>query len=94
MLHDRRSVAEMLTDLRKREGVTQAKLAEQLGVSQSWVSQIENKGPSSIEQMCDYLHALGISWRISKWVDPINPDQFASSNKGPKDAKGLLYGPR
>ena len=84
----------MLTDLRKQEGVTQAKLAEQLGVSQSWVSQIENKGPSSIEQMCQYLHALGISWRINKWVDPINPDQFIASKKSPKDARGLLYGPR
>lgn len=92
--HDRQTVGEMLTHLRKAEGLTQAEVAANMGVSQSRISQIENDGPATIDQLCSYMQALKISWRISKWIDPINPDESKRTMQSPKSAKGLLYRPR
>ena len=79
-----------MTMLRKGEGLTQAEVAARMGVSQSRVSQIENDGPATTEQLCAYMSALRISWRITKWKDPIT---FPPLKKPPKTAQSLLYGP-
>lgn len=94
MFHDRKTVGEMLTSLRKEEGITQAELAEQLGVSQARISQIENEGPATVKQLCEYMNALEISWRLMKWTDPVSPEEHKRTKKSPSSAQGLLYGPR
>ncbi|MBF0807743.1 XRE family transcriptional regulator [Rothia nasimurium] len=56
-----------LRELRKDTGITQAQLAERLGVSQHRVSQIENGNLPNvkIETLQKYLEALGTSITIS-----------------------------
>lgn len=79
-----------MTLLRKGEGLTQAEVAARMSVSQSRISQLESKGPATIEQLCVYMEALGTSWRITKWQDPVNLPPLKSP---PKSAQSLLYGP-
>jgi transcriptional regulator with XRE-family HTH domain len=88
-------IGEMLTLLRKTEGLTQAELGARMGISQSRISQIESKGPKTSQQLCDYLNALAISWRIMKWSDPSPPNKGPLGKVSPpRKAKDLLYRPK
>jgi DNA-binding XRE family transcriptional regulator len=51
--------AEYLTEMRKRVGLTQAEVAEAMGVSQQRVSAIENGAVAELATLSDYIRALG-----------------------------------
>ncbi len=54
------SISSAMIKLRKKMGLTQKELAERLGVSQSWVSKLENaNNDHQIESILRYLKALG-----------------------------------
>ena len=60
--HQRRVLAvraEYLTEIRKRAGLTQAEVAEAMGVSQQRVSAIENGSVAELSTLADYIRALG-----------------------------------
>jgi DNA-binding XRE family transcriptional regulator len=51
--------AEYLTEMRKKAGLTQAEVAESMGVSQQRVSAIESGSVAELATLADYIHALG-----------------------------------
>jgi transcriptional regulator with XRE-family HTH domain len=51
--------AEYLTEMRKKAGLTQAEVAQVMGVSQQRVSVIESGGVAELATLADYIHALG-----------------------------------
>jgi DNA-binding XRE family transcriptional regulator len=51
--------AQYLTDMRKKAGLTQAEVAEAMGVSQQRVSAIENGSVAELATLADYIRALG-----------------------------------
>jgi DNA-binding XRE family transcriptional regulator len=51
--------AEYLTEMRKRVGLTQAEVAEAMGVSQQRVSAIENGSVAELSTLAAYIRALG-----------------------------------
>jgi DNA-binding XRE family transcriptional regulator len=51
--------AEYLTEMRKKAGMTQAEVAEAMGVSQQRVSAIENGAVAELATLADYIRALG-----------------------------------
>lgn len=53
-----------LADLRRAAGLTQCQLAERLGVSQSWVSQVESETDVRLSTLAAYVAALGSDLRL------------------------------
>lgn len=51
--------AQCLTDMRKKAGLTQAEVAEAMGVTQQRVSAIESGSVAELATLADYIHALG-----------------------------------
>lgn len=51
--------AEYLTEMRKQTGMTQAEVAEVMGVSQQRVSAIESGSVAELSTLADYIRALG-----------------------------------
>lgn len=51
--------AECLTEMRKQASMTQAEVAEAMGVSQQRVSAIESGSVAELATLADYIHALG-----------------------------------
>ena len=51
--------AEYLTEMRKKAGMTQAEVAEVMGVSQQRVSAIESGSVAELATLADYIRALG-----------------------------------
>ena len=51
--------AEYLTEMRKKAGLTQAEVAEAMGVSQQRVSAIESGAVAELATLGDYIRALG-----------------------------------
>ena len=51
--------ADYLAEMRKKAGLTQAEVAETIGVSQQRVSAIENGAVAELAILADYIHALG-----------------------------------
>ena len=51
--------SECLTEMRKQAGLTQAEVAEAMGVSQQRVSAIESGGIAELATLADYIRALG-----------------------------------
>lgn len=51
--------AEYLTEMRKKAGLTQAEVAEAMGVSQQRVSAIESGSVAELATLADYICALG-----------------------------------
>jgi DNA-binding XRE family transcriptional regulator len=51
--------AEYLTEMRKKAGLTQAEVAEAMGVSQQRVSAIESGSVAELAAPADYIRALG-----------------------------------
>jgi DNA-binding XRE family transcriptional regulator len=56
--------ARYLTDMRKKGGLTQAEVAEAIGVSQQRVSAIEAGSVAELATLADYIHALGGELKI------------------------------
>jgi DNA-binding XRE family transcriptional regulator len=50
---------EYLTEMRKKAGMTQAEVAEAMGVTQQRVSAIERGSIAELATLADYIHALG-----------------------------------
>jgi DNA-binding XRE family transcriptional regulator len=51
--------AEYLIEMRKKAGLTQADVAQAMGVSQQRVSAIENGAVAELATLADYIRALG-----------------------------------
>jgi DNA-binding XRE family transcriptional regulator len=51
--------AEYLIEMRKKAGLTQAEVAQAMGVSQQRVSAIENGAVAELATLADYIRALG-----------------------------------
>ncbi len=51
--------AEYLAEMRKKAGMTQAEVAEAMGVSQQRVSAIESGAVAELSTLGDYIRALG-----------------------------------
>jgi DNA-binding XRE family transcriptional regulator len=51
--------AEYLTEMRNKTSMTQAEVAEAMGVSQQRVSAIESGAVAELATLADYIHALG-----------------------------------
>ena len=51
--------AEYLSEMRKKAGMTQAEVAEAMGVSQQRVSAIESGSVAELATLGDYIRALG-----------------------------------
>jgi len=57
--HKRLALAMAMVRSRKTRGLSQAEVARRLGVSQSWVSKLENPDIAhTFESIIDYLHAI------------------------------------
>ena len=54
----------MLCDLREQVGLTQAVMAERLGVSQSWIAQMEAETDMRLSTIASYIAALGGELRL------------------------------
>jgi transcriptional regulator with XRE-family HTH domain len=54
-----------LPELRREAGLTQEQLAERLGVTQSWVSQIENETDVRLSTLAAYVAAVGGQLHLS-----------------------------
>jgi hypothetical protein len=48
-----------LAELRRQSGLTQSEMAERLGVTQGWISQIENETDIRVSTVGAYVAALG-----------------------------------
>jgi len=59
------SASVWLPELRRQAGLTQEQLAERLGVTQSWVSQIESETDVRLSTVSAYIAALGGRLRLS-----------------------------
>jgi transcriptional regulator with XRE-family HTH domain len=57
-----------LAQFRRETGVTQAELAERLGVKQAAVSKLERKTDLLVSSLAKYLEALGVDARITVTV--------------------------
>jgi DNA-binding XRE family transcriptional regulator len=56
--------AQYPTDMRKKAGLTQAEVAQAMGVSQQRVSAIEAGSVAELATLGDYIHALGEELKI------------------------------
>jgi len=54
-----------LPALRREAGLTQEQVAARLGVTQSWVSQIENQADVQLSTLAAYIAALGGQLRLA-----------------------------
>jgi transcriptional regulator with XRE-family HTH domain len=54
-----------LPELRRQAGLTQEQLAARLGVTQSWVSQIENESDVRLSTLVAYVAAVGGQLHLS-----------------------------
>lgn len=57
-----------LVSMRKYRGMTQSQLADEMGVSQSYISQIENGQKQLVSLLIDYAQEVGA--RIKYEVEP------------------------
>lgn len=71
--------------LRKQRGLTQVKVAELMGVSQSAVSKIESGRDVSLAQLRDYIAALGGLLEVAARFDGVSQ---------PLDVDAVRYGQR
>ncbi len=68
LYHAEDQLLEELVSLRAQRGMTQRQLADEMGVSQSYVSQIENGRKKLVTLLTDY--ALEVGARITYSVEP------------------------
>jgi transcriptional regulator with XRE-family HTH domain len=62
----RLTLTQVMRNLRKNLGLTQAELAEKMGVGQSWVSKLESaNNDHDFESVLAYLDALGADFEVT-----------------------------
>lgn len=61
-------IGRVLSRMRKAKGLTQAELANRMGISQGRISQVETKGPARVDLMTEWAAACGVSLFVS-WRD-------------------------
>ncbi|MEV2276876.1 helix-turn-helix domain-containing protein [Nocardiopsis sp. NPDC049922] len=61
--------AQRLIRIRKERGLTQAAVAERMGVTKGWVSQIEQGEVFTVDAIARYVHALGGELRLTADFD-------------------------
>lgn len=95
-LHFSEQLKQHLRALRKARGLTQARLAQKLGVGQSRVADIEaHPGAMSVDQLFRVLAALDVQLvlrdkQAAASVEPLSPREPAASGEGatPTPPKG------
>ena len=73
-----------LAELRRHAGLTQAELAERLGVTQGWVSQVERETDIRISTVSAYVAALGGEFRLRAVLptgEELNLDEMPVDNQ-------------
>ena len=73
-----RQVGDIIITARRHRGLTQVELARQLGVTQSWLSQIEQgKDNAQLGKVLRVLSHLGVRLRVGEapWEDDALPSQ-------------------
>jgi transcriptional regulator with XRE-family HTH domain len=76
------SAASWLAELRRKAGLSEAELAERLGVSQSWVAQVESETDVRVSTVSAYVAALGGELHFHALLpngEDINLDQYPQS---------------
>ncbi|MBE9142260.1 helix-turn-helix domain-containing protein [Planktothrix mougeotii] len=62
----RLTLTQVMGNLRKNLGLTQAELAEKMGVTQSWISKLESaNNDHAFESVLAYLDALGADFEVT-----------------------------
>lgn len=65
--HTARQVGDIITAARRHRGLTQAQLAREMGVTQAWISQIEQgKDNAQIGKVLRVLSYLGVRLRVGE----------------------------
>lgn len=74
LYHSGDELLDQLVEMRKRRGMTQTQLADEMNVSQGYISQIENGKTNMVSLLTDY--ALEVGARIEYVVEPaeVKPD--------------------
>lgn len=68
LYHSGDELLDQLVEMRKRRGMTQTQLADEMNVSQGYISQIENGKTNMVSLLTDY--ALEVGARIEYVVEP------------------------
>jgi DNA-binding XRE family transcriptional regulator len=72
-----------LVEARQAAGLTQAELAERLGVSQAQVARLEKRGYDAytLNSLRRYVEALGNGFRLDVSIRPPEPDAAGSGSR-------------
>jgi DNA-binding XRE family transcriptional regulator len=72
-----------LVEARQEAGLTQAELAERLGVSQAQVARLEKRGYDAytLNSLRRYVEALGNGFRLEVSVRPAEPDTVGAVSR-------------
>lgn len=93
LLRTAREVGDLIADGRRRLRLSQSELAQRLGVSRQWLSQVEN-GKTTVEfdLVLAALHALGYRVYVQTTEEPSTTPPRDSSSRTPLTRKGKSLG--
>ncbi len=83
-------VTETLCELLEKEGVSRKELADRLGKSKGFVSQLLNGGRNlTLRTVADILHVLG--YKVSLTLQKLRPESLQKPKRNPPAEKKSLY---
>ncbi|MGA8570898.1 MAG: helix-turn-helix domain-containing protein [Desulfobaccales bacterium] len=83
-------VTETLCELLEKEGVPRKELADRLGKSKGFVSQLLNGGRNlTLRTVADILHVLG--YKVSLTPQKLRPESLQKPKRNPPTEKKSLY---